>query len=50
MTMGLSMALHEEIGAGPQFGDYVNHDLAEYHIASNADVGQIDVSWIDERR
>src|SRR3989440_1081536 len=48
MTMGLSMALHEESVLDPRFGDYVNHDFAEYHIATNADVGTIDVSWIDE--
>jgi xanthine dehydrogenase YagR molybdenum-binding subunit len=48
MTMGLSMALHEESVLDPRFGDYVNHDLAEYHIATNADVGAIEVSWIDE--
>ncbi len=48
MTMGLSMALHEESVMDPHFGDYVNHDFAEYHIATNADVGTIDVSWIDE--
>ena len=49
MTMGLSMALHEEGVLDQQFGDFVNHDLASYHIASNADVGRIDVSWIDEQ-
>ena len=48
MTWGLSMALHEESVLDPRFGDYVNHDFAEYHIATNADVGEIDVSWIDE--
>jgi xanthine dehydrogenase YagR molybdenum-binding subunit len=48
MSMGLSMALHEESVLDPRFGDYVNHDFAEYHIATNADVGTIDVSWIDE--
>jgi xanthine dehydrogenase YagR molybdenum-binding subunit len=48
MTMGLSMALHEESVMDPRFGDYVNHDFAEYHITTNADVGTIDVSWIDE--
>jgi xanthine dehydrogenase YagR molybdenum-binding subunit len=48
MTMGLSMALHEESVLDPRFGDFVNHDFAEYHIATNADVGAIDVSWIDE--
>ncbi len=48
MTMGLSMALHEASVLDPRFGDYVNHDFAEYHIATNADVGTIDVIWIDE--
>jgi xanthine dehydrogenase YagR molybdenum-binding subunit len=48
MTMGLSMALHEHSVLDPRFGDYVNHDFAEYHIATNADVGTIDVSWLDE--
>ncbi len=48
MTMGLSMALHEASVLDPRFGDYVNHDFAEYHIATNADVGTIDVAWIDE--
>jgi xanthine dehydrogenase YagR molybdenum-binding subunit len=48
MTMGLSMALHEHSILDQRFGDYVNHDFAGYHIASNADVGTIDVTWIDE--
>jgi xanthine dehydrogenase YagR molybdenum-binding subunit len=48
MTMGLSMALHEESLLDPRFGHVVNHDFAEYHIPTNADVGEIDVSWIDE--
>ncbi len=48
MTMGLSMALHEESVMDSRFGDYVNHDLAEYHIATNADVGVVDIAWIDE--
>ena len=48
MTMGLSMALFEQSVLDPRFGDYANHDFAEYHIATNADVGAVDVSWIDE--
>ena len=48
MTMGLSMALHEQSVMDPRFGDYVNHDFAEYHIATNADVGTVDVTWINE--
>jgi xanthine dehydrogenase YagR molybdenum-binding subunit len=49
MTMGVSMALHEASVMDPHFGDYVNHDFAEYHISTNADIGAIDVSWIDEQ-
>jgi xanthine dehydrogenase YagR molybdenum-binding subunit len=48
MTMGLSMALFEASALDPRFGDFVNHDFAEYHIATNADVGTIEVHWIDE--
>jgi xanthine dehydrogenase YagR molybdenum-binding subunit len=48
MTMGLSMALLEETLLDPNLGAYVNHDLAMYHVATNADVGELDVSWIDE--
>src|SRR5438132_13394514 len=48
MTMGLSMALHEASVLDPRFGDYVNHGFAEYHIATNADAGTVDVTWIDE--
>ena len=48
MTMGVSMALHEESVLDPAFGHFANHDLAEYHVATNADAGVIDVQWIDE--
>jgi xanthine dehydrogenase YagR molybdenum-binding subunit len=48
MTMGLSMALHEESVLDSRFGDIANHDFATYHIATNADVGAVDVVWIDE--
>ncbi len=48
MTMGLSMALHEESITDAEFGDFVNHDLAGYHIAAYADVGVIDAHWISE--
>jgi xanthine dehydrogenase YagR molybdenum-binding subunit len=48
MTMGLSMALHEESVLDERFGHYANHDFAEYHIAVNADVGAVEVAWIDE--
>jgi hypothetical protein len=48
MTWGLTMALHEESVLDSHFGHYVNHDFAEYHIATNADVGTVEVAWIAE--
>ncbi|MDR0359206.1 MAG: xanthine dehydrogenase family protein molybdopterin-binding subunit, partial [bacterium] len=48
MTMGLSMALFEESVLDVRFGDYVTHDLASYHVASCADVRDVDVSWVEE--
>jgi xanthine dehydrogenase YagR molybdenum-binding subunit len=48
MTMGLSMALHENSVFDPRTGHVVNHDLAEYHITANADVGDIRAHWLDE--
>ncbi|MTD14798.1 molybdopterin-dependent oxidoreductase [Nakamurella sp. YIM 132087] len=49
MTMGLSMALLEEGRWDPAFGDTVNDNFADYHIAANADIGDIDVHWLDEQ-
>jgi xanthine dehydrogenase YagR molybdenum-binding subunit len=48
MTMGLSMALFEESAIDPAFGDYPNHDFASYHVATCADVQDIEVVWLDE--
>jgi xanthine dehydrogenase YagR molybdenum-binding subunit len=45
--MGVSMALHEESIVDERLGHYVNHDLAEYHVATNADIGEIDIAWLD---
>jgi xanthine dehydrogenase YagR molybdenum-binding subunit len=48
MIMGLSMALHEQSVLDPRFGHIVNHDFAEYHIPTNADVHDIEAIWLDE--
>jgi xanthine dehydrogenase YagR molybdenum-binding subunit len=48
MTMGLSMALHEHSVVDARFGHVLNHDFAGYHIAANADVGSVEVHWLDE--
>ena len=48
MTFGLSMALHEAGVIDERLGAIVTADLADYHVAANADVGDIDAHWIDE--
>jgi xanthine dehydrogenase YagR molybdenum-binding subunit len=48
MTMGVSMALHEESVLDLEFGDYLNHDLAQYHIAACADIVDIEAAWLEE--
>jgi xanthine dehydrogenase YagR molybdenum-binding subunit len=45
---GIGMALLEETLIDPTMGRYVNADLAEYKVPVNADVGTIDVHFIDE--
>ena len=47
MTMGLSMALHEESVRDHRFGHVVTQDLATYHISSHADIPDIDAIWLD---
>jgi xanthine dehydrogenase YagR molybdenum-binding subunit len=46
--MGLGMALHEESVMDRAFGDYLNHDLAQYHVPACADIQDIDAAWVDE--
>jgi xanthine dehydrogenase YagR molybdenum-binding subunit len=48
MTMGLSMALHEESVRDHRFGHVVTQDFAGYHISTHADVADIDAIWLDE--
>ena len=48
VVWGIGMALEEETLIDPRSGRYVNADLAEYHVPVNADVGTIDVAFIDE--
>jgi xanthine dehydrogenase YagR molybdenum-binding subunit len=48
LTMGLGMALLEESVLDREFGDYLNRDLAQYHVPACADVLDIDAAWIEE--
>ncbi|XVU23918.1 xanthine dehydrogenase family protein molybdopterin-binding subunit [Actinoplanes sp. CA-054009] len=49
MVMGMGMALFEEGVLDPAMGEWINHDLAEYHIPAHADVESIEAEWLDER-
>jgi xanthine dehydrogenase YagR molybdenum-binding subunit len=46
--MGVSQALFEESMLDPRWGRFVNGNLADYHVPVNADVGLIDVSFVEE--
>ncbi|MFC0111301.1 xanthine dehydrogenase family protein molybdopterin-binding subunit [Kibdelosporangium aridum] len=48
MTMGMSMALYENSVLDPRTGHVVNHDFAEYHIATCADAANVEAYWVDE--
>jgi xanthine dehydrogenase YagR molybdenum-binding subunit len=48
MTWGIGSALMEENSIDQRFGSYINQDLASYHVAVNADVGKMDVLFLDE--
>lgn len=48
MTMGISMALHEESIRDPRFGHVVTQDFASYHISAHADVQDVEAVWLDE--
>ncbi|WP_308405696.1 xanthine dehydrogenase family protein molybdopterin-binding subunit [Streptomyces tardus] len=47
MIMGVSAALHEENAVG-HGGALATHDLAGYHVASHADVGDLRARWLEE--
>lgn len=48
MTMGLSTGLFEESWRDPRSGHVVTDDLATYHVASHADVRDLEAVWLDE--
>ncbi|MEO6528199.1 MAG: xanthine dehydrogenase family protein molybdopterin-binding subunit [Gemmatimonadaceae bacterium] len=45
---GLGMALEEKTLVDHRTGRYLNADLAEYHVPVNADIGMLDISFIEE--
>src|SRR5262249_34962335 len=46
---GIGMALHEETAIDHALGRPMNHNLAEYHVPSHADVHDTDVIFVEEK-
>jgi xanthine dehydrogenase YagR molybdenum-binding subunit len=44
---GIGSALREETDVDPRYGGWLNNDLADYVVPVNADVGEIEVAFID---
>jgi xanthine dehydrogenase YagR molybdenum-binding subunit len=48
IVWGIGMALEEESVMDQNFGRFINHNLAEYHVPVNADAHEIDVIFVEE--
>ncbi|GAA4781468.1 xanthine dehydrogenase family protein molybdopterin-binding subunit [Stakelama sediminis] len=48
MIWGIGYALHEDAVLDKRTGQFVNHDLGEYHIPAHADVPPLDVLFLEE--
>ncbi|MGH9582174.1 MAG: xanthine dehydrogenase family protein molybdopterin-binding subunit, partial [Bryobacteraceae bacterium] len=49
MVWGASMALYEHAAMDKRLGRWVNNNLSEYLVPVNADIGDIEVLWVDEK-
>jgi len=48
VVWGIGAALREASEVDPRYGGFLNADLAEYVIPVNADIGDIQVDFVDE--
>jgi xanthine dehydrogenase YagR molybdenum-binding subunit len=48
MIFGIGAALEEAMILDPRFGNFVNHDLAEYHVPVHADAPDVDAIFLPE--
>ena len=48
IVMGIGQALMEHTYTDDRYGKITNHNLSEYHVPTNADVGAIEILWLDE--
>ncbi|WP_434579693.1 xanthine dehydrogenase family protein molybdopterin-binding subunit [Pseudomonas sp. Z5-35] len=49
VVWGVGMALHEETLTDHALGRHMNHNLSEYHVPVNADIGDIEVIFVEEQ-
>jgi xanthine dehydrogenase YagR molybdenum-binding subunit len=48
LVWGIGACLREVSEVDPRFGGFLNANIAEYHVAVNADIGDYSVDFIDE--
>src|SRR6202051_4857860 len=48
MVFGVGAAVHEGMTLDPRFGNFVNHDLAEYLVPVHADIPDVDATFLPE--
>jgi len=48
VVWGVGATLREASEVDPRYGGFINSDLAEYVVPVNADIGSIEVEFIDE--
>ncbi|KQN36875.1 xanthine dehydrogenase [Sphingomonas sp. Leaf407] len=48
MTMGVGAALTEELVVDARLGGFINHDMAEYHVPTHADIPHQEVVFLEE--
>ncbi len=48
VVWGIGAALSEASEVDPRFGGFLNNNIAEYQIAVNGDVREIEVDFVDE--
>lgn len=49
IVWGISAALYEDSVMDHQFGRFINHNYAEYHIPVNLDINDIEVIFVEEK-
>lgn len=49
IVWGISAALHEDSVMDHQFGRFINHNYAEYHIPVNLDINDIEIIFVEEK-